>query len=197
MKKSVLIANGHAPLSVTIIISCKIKKKKDMIKAKDVISPYQTLPEGFSGVSVSSEMPLAEVLPRLLDAPGRMVGVEEEGLRVGVIDQTSLLEGLGRMIPARDDSSLITVECAPADYSASRLSHAVEDSDAHIVDLWSAPAEHGKIRVTLRVRRSDPTATVHNLERYGYEVVDSWAASYQDAEVAWERLLALNTLLNV
>ena len=101
------------------------------------------------------------------------------------------------MIAPRDDSSLVTVECAPADYSASRISHAVEDSDAHIVDLWTVPAENGKIRVTLRVRRADPTPTVHNLERYGYEVVDTSSADYQDAEVAWERILALNALLNV
>ncbi|MDE6682572.1 MAG: hypothetical protein K2J87_04015, partial [Muribaculaceae bacterium] len=155
------------------------------------------LQESFAGVTVSGEMPLVDVLPRLLDAPGRIVGVEEDGERVGVIDQTSLLEGLGRMLPARDDSSFVTLECAPADYSASRISHAVEDSDAHIVDLWSAPAENGKIRVTIRVRRADPTPTVHNLERYGYDVVEASASEYQDAEVAWERLLALNTLLNV
>ena len=168
-----------------------------MIKAKDVISRIQPLQESFTGVTVPGEMPLVDVLPRLLDAPGRIVGVEEGGERVGVIDQTSLLEGLGRMIPARDDSSIVTLECAPADYSASRISHAVEDSDAHIVDLWSAPAENGKIRVTLRVRRSDPTPTVHNLERYGYDVIDTSSSDYQDAEVAWERLLALNALLNV
>ncbi|MBD5189809.1 MAG: hypothetical protein HDS95_05970 [Bacteroidales bacterium] len=168
-----------------------------MIKAKDVISRIQPLQESFTGVTVPGEMPLVDVLPRLLDAPGRVVGVEEGGARVGVIDQTSLLEGLGRMIPARDDSSIVTLECAPADYSASRISHAVEDSDAHIVDLWSAPAENGKIRVTLRVRRSDPTPTVHNLERYGYDVIDTSSSDYQDAEVAWERLLALNALLNV
>ena len=168
-----------------------------MIKAKDVISRIQTLKEPNVGVSVSGEMPLVDVLPRLLDAPGRLVGVEEDGERLGVIDQTSLLEGLGRMIAPRDDSSLVTVECAPADYSASRISHAVEESDAHIVDLWTVPAENGKIRVTLRVRRADPTPTVHNLERYGYEVVDTSSADYQDAEVAWERILALNALLNV
>lgn len=168
-----------------------------MIKAKDVISRVQPHQEVWSEVVVSGEMPVVDVLPRLLDAPGRIVGVEEDGERIGVIDQTSLLEGLGRMIPARDDSSLVTVECVPADYSASRLSHAVEDSDAHIVDLWSAPADNGKIRVTLRVRRSDPTSTIHNLERYGYEVVDSSGISNQDVEIAFERLLALNTLLNV
>ncbi|MDE6536545.1 MAG: hypothetical protein K2M13_00655 [Muribaculaceae bacterium] len=168
-----------------------------MIKAKDVISRVETVPEGFAGATVSPEMPVTDVLPRLLDAPGRIVGVEDSGDILGVIDQSSLLEGLGRMIPARDDSSLVTVECAPGDYSASRLSHAVEDSDAHIVDLWSSPAEHGRIRVTMRVRRTDPTSTIHNLERYGYEVVDSYGNESPDMEVAWERLLALNTLLNV
>lgn len=168
-----------------------------MIKAKEVISRVEPLQKLSAAVRVSGEMPLVELLPRLLDAPGRIVGVEEEGELIGVIDQTSLLEGMGRMIPARDDSSMITLECAPADYSASRISHAVEDSDAHVVDLWTAPAENGKIRVTLRVRRTDPTSTIHNLERYGYEVVDSSSADYQDAEVAWERLLALNTLLKV
>ena len=168
-----------------------------MIKAKDVISRFQTSSEGHGAPVISGEMPLVDVLPRLLDAPGRQLAVEEEGERLGVIDQTSLLEGLGRMIAPRDDSSLVTVECAPGDYSASRLSHAVEDSDAHIVDLWTTPATNGHIQVTMRIRRSDPTATIHNLERYGYEVVDSCGAGYQDAEVAFERLLALHTLLNV
>lgn len=168
-----------------------------MIKAKDVISRIPAVEESYAGVKVPGAMPLVDVLPRLLDAPGRIVEVEEEGASIGVIDQTSLLEGLGRMIAPRDDSSLITVECAPADYSASQLARAVEDSDAHIVDLWSVPAECGKIHVTMRVRQADPTSAVHNLERYGYEVIESVGAENRNAEVAFERLLALNTLLNV
>ena len=168
-----------------------------MIKAKDVISRTHIAADSFSGPRVPEEMPVVDVLPRLLDAPGRILGVGDSDHFAGVIDQTSLLEGLGMMIMPRDDSSLVTVECAAGDYSASRLAHAVEDSDAHLVDLWSAPAENGKVRVTLRIRLNDPTPAVHNLERYGYEVVDTASAGYQDAEVAFERLLALNTLLNV
>ena len=168
-----------------------------MIKAKDVISRNQTLQDAVPVATVPYDMPLVDVMPRLLDAPGRLLGVESEGKRLGVIDQTSLLEGLGRMIAPRDDSSLVTVECAPGDYSASRLSHAVEDSDAHVVDLWSSPGDHGRIRVTMRIRRTDPTATIHSLERYGYEVVDSFGSDWRDAEVAFERLLALHTMLNV
>lgn len=167
------------------------------MKAKDLIAPVGLLPGMEPGRYVSSDMPLPEVLPRLLDAPGRLLGVEEEGTRLGVIDQTSLLEGLGKMITPRDDSSVITVACRPEEYSASRLAHAVEDSDAHLVDLWSAPGENGNLMVTMRVRRIDPTATVHSLERYGFDVVDARGATYQDAEVALERLMELNKLLNV
>lgn len=168
-----------------------------MIKAKDVISPAGLSIYGMVEKTIPSSMPLADVLPRLLDAPARLLGVEEDGKTIGVIDQSSLLEGLGREIIPRDDASVITVECAPADYSASRIAHAVEDTDAHLVDLWSAPSDKGMLKVTLRVRLADPTPAVHSLERYGYEVVDASGAEYQDAGLAIERLLGLQALLNV
>lgn len=168
-----------------------------MIKAKDVISPIGCPTCGIAEKTVPSDMPLVDVLPRLLDAPNHLLGVEEEGHCLGFIDQTSLLEGLGREIAPRDDASLITLECTPSDYSASRIAHAVEDSDAHLVDLWTVPAEKGMLKVNLRVRLNDPTSAVHNLERYGYEVIEASGASYQDAGLAFERLLGLQALLNV
>lgn len=147
--------------------------------------------------SVDSGMPVLEVLPRLLDTPRRMLGVTDREGQLGVIDQTSLLEGLGRMIAPRDDSSEIHVECTPAEYSASSLAHAIEDTDAHLVDLLTRPSDDGMINVTLRVRHTDPTAAVHSLERYGYKVVSARGASYNGATLAAERLLELQTFLNI
>ena len=69
--------------------------------AKDVISTQKNLP---TLKTVDSSMPLIEVLPHLLDAPGRLLGVRHDGEMMGVIDQGSRLEGLGRMIAPRDDS---------------------------------------------------------------------------------------------
>lgn len=147
---------------------------------------------------VSSEMPAIDVLPRLLDSDERMLSVVEGDELRGIIDQSSMLEGLNRMLAPRDDSSLITIECAAADYSASRIAHAVEDSDAHLVDLLSVPAEAGRVRVTLRVRRENPMATVRSLERYGYEVVAvSGADDERESEVAMIRMLELQAMLNV
>ena len=109
----------------------------------------------------------------------------------------SMLESMQRMIALRDDCSLVTVECAPADYSASHLAHAVEDADVHLVDLLSTPRDHGLINVTLRVRCSDPTPVVHNLERYGYDVTDVCAGNYVESTVTIERLLGLKALMDV
>lgn len=162
--------------------------------AKDVISTRENLPPL---KSVDASMPLLEVLPHLLDAPGRLLGVCEDGVTLGVIDEVSLLEGLGRLIAPRDDSSVLVVESAPQDYSASLLARAVEDVDAHLVDLISHPADDGKLHVTLRVRTSDPTQAAKSLERYGYRVVESAAGAEADISILAERLASLQALINV
>lgn len=167
--------------------------------AKDILS-LRTL-EGTQPAAekIDAEMHLLDVLPRLLDTNSRELSVMDEGQHIGNIDQASLLEGLGRMIAARDDCSVITLECSPEDYSASVLAHAVEDSDAHLVDLFSVPGENGKVLVTLRVRHYDPTAAVRSLERYGFTVTDARSSgeSVQSMEIATERLLSLQALMNV
>ena len=72
--------------------------------AKEILSPGKTVADRMPGRIVEADMPLLELLPRLLDAPGREVGVSDGETTLGVVDQTSMLEGLARMIAARDDS---------------------------------------------------------------------------------------------
>lgn len=167
------------------------------MKARDVISDSVNFQDCLPAGKVGSDTPLTDVLPRLLDSPDRMLGVMEDNRCVGVIDESSLLEGLNRLIVPRDDCSLIVIETSPSSFSASHIAHAVEDADVHLVDFWSAPAEDDMIRVTLRVRADDPSATVMNLQRYGYEVVSASGNKYRDAELAVERLLEIRALLNV
>lgn len=168
--------------------------------AKDIISLQKQINPITSTDKVEADMAILDIIPRLLDSKNRELSVVDyDGNSLGIINQTSLLEGIGRMLAARDDCSIITVECAPEDYSASVLAHAVEDSDAHLVDLFSSPAPNGRITVTLRVRHSDPTAAVRSLERYGYNVLEAHGSTntIQSIEIATERLLALQALMNV
>lgn len=166
--------------------------------AREIISPSLPArrPEGLR--SVVAELPVIEVLPKLLDAPRRMLEVvEADGTLLGTIDQTSMLEGLGRMIAERDDCSVVTVECRPEDYSASLLAHAVEAADAHLVDLLTTPGADGHVQATLRVRCSDPSPVVRSLERYDFNVTGAHGTADANMVLAAERLAALNAFLNV
>lgn len=146
-----------------------------MKTAKEILAPVSAAGDAATGRMIDGNMPLVDVLPRLLDTPRYRLGVKDGDRYIGEVDAASLLRGLGEMITARDDSSVVEVECAPGDYSASRIAMAVEDADTHLMDLWTTPGEHGKLLVNLRVRRVDPTSVVHSLERYGYTVTSTSA----------------------
>lgn len=165
--------------------------------AKEAISRVHGMQGGRPEVEIEAGTHLLDVLPRLLDSPGRELLVRDADGEVGIIDETSMLEALSRQISPRYDCSVIEIECLPADYSASHIARAVEDSDVHLVDMLTNPGEEGRLRVTLRVRCEDPTSTVHNLERYGYEITRVYGNESSMATAAFERMLAVQTLINV
>ncbi len=165
--------------------------------AKDVIATGKIGSPGQSMRWIESDMPLVDVLPRLLDAPERRLGVKEGERILGEISESSLLEGLGRMIAPRYDCSVVMVECTPEQYSGSLMASAIEDTGSHLVDLWSVPTSEGMINVTLRVKTIDPSSVVRSLERHGFAVAEAEGISYRDREIAEERLLSLQALLNV
>lgn len=167
------------------------------MRAKDILTISTGFAKGSPRRNVDGEMPLVNVLPLLLDSGDGQLGVTSGGELIGVITRDSMLEGLGRMIAARDDSSVIALECASGDYSASRIALAVEGADVHLVDMCSSPSEGGKIKILLRVRCNDPSAVVRSLERYGYDVLWSYGSENIDSEQAAWRLLELKTLLEV
>lgn len=125
--------------------------------ARDAISPLKKEGSVPPKDSVRGDIHLLEVLPRLLESPERTLSVTDGEETVGIIDQTSMMEALGRLIAPRYDSSVIELECAPSDYSASLFARAVEDVDMHLVDLLTTPGTEGRVRVTLRIRCEDPT----------------------------------------
>ena len=169
------------------------------MKARDAISLVKkSADENLTVPSVSAGMHLLEVLPQLVESPTHQLKVtDSENSELGMIDSHSLLEAMARQIASRYDCSIIEINCAPADYSASALARAVEDTDAHLVDLLTAPTDEGMLHVTLRVRCEDPTAAVHSLERYGYTVTEMYGHENVDVTASVERLLALQALINV
>lgn len=165
--------------------------------SRNAISLAMKSPENLPSSVIDGNMPLIEALHRLLDAPGRRLGVTDDSKMIGVIDESSMLEALGRQISPRYDSSVIEIRCAAGDFSASLIARAVEDADVHLVDMLTNPDENGYLRVTLRVRCDDPSNAVHSLERYGFDVVDSYGNSDTIPVVALDRLLGLQAFISV
>lgn len=83
------------------------------------------------------------------------------------------------LMPPRDEASELLLSCDPSDYSAGTIARAVEDCDAHLLNLniTSGSTPRGETMVHLRVSHLDPSAVSRSLARYGYETIAMRSAS--------------------
>lgn len=101
-----------------------------------------------------------------------------------------------------EESSELTVACRAVDYSASRLAHAVEDVDAHLLNLnvtSESDFSENRVVASLRVSHRNPEHVARSLERYGYEVlcVDDAPPSDGEESLMRSRYDALMRLLEI
>ena len=104
------------------------------------------------------------------------------------------------LYPPVADSSRLLVGCSREDYSASRIAHAVEDCDAHLLNLnvtsntvYDADtyyADNSKFPVVfdIRVSHRNADSIMRSLERYGYTVLDTEDAPGADNDTVRERI---------
>lgn len=104
------------------------------------------------------------------------------------------------LYPPVADSSRLLVGCSREDYSASRIAHAVEDCDAHLLNLnvtsfntgYDADtyyADNSKFPVVfdIRVSHRNADSIMRSLERYGY-TADTEDAPGADNDTVRERI---------
>lgn len=77
------------------------------------------------------------------------------------------------LFPPVGDACRLVMTCAKGDYSASRIAHAVEDCDAHLLNLnvTGDVTPEGDMVVMLRVGINNGESVARSLARYGYDVV--------------------------
>ncbi len=83
---------------------------------------------------------------------------------------------LDRLFPQVEESCSLLLACRRGDYSASRIARAVEDCDAHLLNLnvtADSDVLDSQIVAELRVSHRNPESVCRSLERYGYEVIDT------------------------
>lgn len=90
--------------------------------------------------------------------------------------QAQQADTIERLFPGNEEASRLTIECNRVDYSASAIARAVEDCNAHLINLnvTSQPASKaGRVVVDLRVNHRNAQAVARSLERYGYLVTST------------------------
>ncbi len=109
-----------------------------------------------------------------------------------------------RLFPPLDEGSTLVVAIPPGNYLASTIVKAVEDIDAHLLNLNVAAdrTDDGELMVHLRIDRRHALSAARSLERYGYRViaVDSANGSAEDRvddETTRERVNALLHYLEI
>lgn len=103
----------------------------------------------------------------------RLVADDDRCKTSGAISRESLLAACSNLFPQLQESTELTVTCPAGHYSASAIAHAVEDADAHLLNL---NVIHGTLpnsdtTVELRVNHSRGIMVARSLFRYGYETV--------------------------
>lgn len=106
--------------------------------------------------------------------------------------------------PALGESTRLLVGCRAEDYSASRIAHAVEDCNAHLLNLNITTGFAGSntdaddegtnpypVLIDIRVSLRNAASIARSLERYGYHVLDALEPLDGDDDTSRERYLHL------
>lgn len=103
------------------------------------------------------------------------------------------------LFPPLADFIELSVECEPSHFSASRLAQAIEDCDAHLLNMnvTSSPSTNGTVTILLRAGMRNTDAAINSLERYGYRVTAVHSSDFDPDNSLTERINDLLTRLNV
>ncbi len=138
--------------------------------------------------AVRESYPMTTLLDSMV-ADGRLLVpvVDESDMYTGAVDACSMLAAVARLFPRLVESTELTVTCPAGDYSASAIAHAVEDADAHLLNLNVVEGTEPNSRTTvlLRVNHSRDESVARSLARYGYDTVEmSGTSGMENAEMA-------------
>ena len=150
---------------------------------------------------VEASSPVSLLMERMA-AGEKTVAVVEDGspdLYIGAVDTDSILRIASSLFPQLDDYTELTIVCPSGEYSASAIAHAVEDADAHLLNLnvVAGTMPNSPTTVHLRVNHSRGESVARSLARYGYDTVEmAGTPGYLNADMI-ERVNALLHYLEV
>lgn len=96
---------------------------------------------------------------------------------------------IDELYPALEGSSHLLIGCRKSDFSASRIAKAVEDCDAHMLNLNVMRDEsmHYDLLADIRINRISGEAVARSLERYGFDVISFSTGSSDSTDSSLQR----------
>ena len=93
---------------------------------------------------------------------------------LGVVTQEDLTRTFARLSAMQHPGGIIELEMNDNDYSLTEIAGIVEGNNAKILSLYVSPADKpSKMRVTLKINKTDLTSVTQTFERYNYTIVAS------------------------
>lgn len=124
---------------------------------------------------------IMEVLKVSYDHDAQIIAVVKGEEFEGVISTDNALEAMSLTLAVQNEGAVITLSMRHMDYSLSEISRLIEENSAKILGLFITQdmLDPGKIKLTLKLNKSDLSHIVATLERFGYHIV----ATYQESKI--------------
>ena len=116
---------------------------------------------------------------------------------LGLITVTDLLHYIADIFSLKQSGGLIMIEVSQKDYSASEISHIIEDNDAKLLSLYiNAIKDTQLLEVVIKINKVDVSSVIQAFERYNYNVKGYFTELDEGDDIYDERYESLMRFLN-
>lgn len=111
----------------------------------------------------------------------------------GVITVQDILTSFAQTAAVQMPGGIIVLSMDHLDYSLSEISRLVEENNARILSstVKEDPLDRGKIKLTIKINKTDLSRIIATLERFGYKII----ARYQEIHELGDQRERLDMLL--
>lgn len=148
--------------------------ERNLLLAPDLEEEIGT-PPGFP-ISVSENAHLFDILNRITQSEADILPVVDENSNYkGAIPRIMVLRQLAQYCDVTSPGAIIRLEMNPADFILSEIARLAEQNNTRIINFFSfTDFVSGKLQVFIKVDREDPTHLLRSLERFSYQVIETY-----------------------
>jgi len=154
-----------------------------ILESNDIEKPLADLELVGKNCFVQLDSHFYDILKIAGDHKLQIVAVlNEEQKYAGVITVQDIMISFAQTASVQMPGAILVVSMDLIDYSLAEISRYVEENNAKIISstMVEDPLDKGKIKLTLKINRTELNRIVATLERFGYRVIGRYQDTQQD-----------------